>query len=146
MGLFQVILDSNHDKLYTILTLITLNLEKNGKVVVNCTQGKDRTGLVAMLLQSAAGVSDDDIVADFTESHHFEQSRRGSAAMEAAAKRFKIDTSILSGAHPEVMEATLEFLRKKYVSVSPGFLDEIGFDESWRKRLVTALDGSILSN
>eukprot|EP00549_Striatella_unipunctata_P026217 CAMPEP_0118697516 /NCGR_PEP_ID=MMETSP0800-20121206/14569_1 /TAXON_ID=210618 ORGANISM="Striatella unipunctata, Strain CCMP2910" /NCGR_SAMPLE_ID=MMETSP0800 /ASSEMBLY_ACC=CAM_ASM_000638 /LENGTH=40 /DNA_ID= /DNA_START= /DNA_END= /DNA_ORIENTATION= len=33
---------------------------------------------------------------------------------------------------------TLKFVRKKYGSVSPGYLDDISFDASWRKRLVNA--------
>lgn len=140
-ALFQVILEANHDKLNCILKIITVNLEKkNAKIIVNCTQGKDRTGLVTMLLQSAVGVEEKDIVSDFFESHGFDQSRRGSAAMQAAAERFKIDANVLSGAPPEVMERTLAFLAKTYGSVCPGFLDEIGFEESWRTRLVTALD------
>jgi len=139
-GLFQVIVESNHEKLDSILKVITVNLENNGKVIVNCTQGKDRTGLLTMLLQSAAGVVEKDIVADFAESHGFDRSRQGSAAMQAVAERFKIDTSVLSGAPPEVMEATLAFLDTKYGSVCPGFLNEIGFDEAWRCRLVAALD------
>lgn len=139
-ALFQVILEANHEKLGSILKVITKNLEQNGKVLVNCTQGKDRTGLMTMLLQAAAGVDKEDIVADFAESHVFDQSRRGSAAMQAAAERFKIDARVLSGARPEVMEATLAFLSSKYGSVCPGFLNEIGFDESWRCRLEAALN------
>lgn len=140
VGLFQVILEANHHELGLILKLITVNLEQNGKVIVNCTQGKDRTGLVIMLLQSAAGVEEEDIVADFAESHRFDQSRRGSAAMQAAAERLKMDTSVLSGAPPQVMEETLAFLSREYGSVSPSFLNEIGFDESWRKRLIAGVE------
>lgn len=139
-GLLQVILEANHEKLGIILKQITVKLEQNGKVIVNCTQGKDRTGLVVMVLQSAAGVDDKNIVADFAESHGFDQSRRGSAAMQAAAERFKVDTSVLSGAHPRVMEETLAYLSREYGSVCPGFLNEIGFDESWRKRFIAALN------
>ena len=141
-GLFQAILQANHETFGDILKLITVNLEQNGTVIVNCTQGKDRTGLVIMLLQSVANVDDEDIVADFCESRKFDQSRRGSAAMEAAAEKFKMDVSILSGAPPEVMEETLSFLSKTHGSVHK-FLDEIGYDASWRKRLRTALDSNL---
>jgi len=37
-------------------------------VVIHCFAGKDRTGLVAALLLSLAGVPDEDIAADYAES------------------------------------------------------------------------------
>lgn len=140
-SLYQAILEANHEKLADILKIITMNLESNGKVIINCTQGKDRTGLLSMLLQSSVGVGESDIVDDFHASHKFDQSRRGSAAMQLAAARFKIDSSVLSGAPPEVMETTLAYLDEKYGSVV-GFLNAIGFDQQWRDRLVSALDTS----
>lgn len=132
-------LEASTHGIVTALRAITMNLEQKGKVAINCSQGKDRTGIVVMLLQSALGVSDDKIVADFVESESSEQSKQGSAAMDAAEARMKIDRQVLAGAPPEVMEATLACLRKKYGSVSPGYLDDIGFDESWRSRLLAAL-------
>ena len=42
--------------------------EADGGVVFHCFAGKDRTGLVAAMLLSLAGVADDDIAADFAET------------------------------------------------------------------------------
>ena len=39
-----------------------------GAVQFNCTTGKDRTGLVSMMLLSIAGVSDEDIIANYAVS------------------------------------------------------------------------------
>lgn len=39
--------------------------EFGGTQVFHCSEGKDRTGWAAMLLQRFAGVSDDDVLADF---------------------------------------------------------------------------------
>ena len=42
----------------------------------HCTAGKDRTGLLSMLLLSTVGVSDTDILADFELSNEYRASRR----------------------------------------------------------------------
>ena len=42
--------------------------EADGTVLFNCTAGKDRTGVVSMMLLSLAGVSDEDIVLDYVKT------------------------------------------------------------------------------
>lgn len=39
---------------------------EEGAVLFNCTAGKDRTGIIAALLLGLAGVSDEDIIGDYT--------------------------------------------------------------------------------
>src|SRR5206468_7178285 len=48
----------------------------NHPMVFHCTAGKDRTGLMAMLLLGALGVSDDDIVADYELTTHYRSNKR----------------------------------------------------------------------
>jgi hypothetical protein len=89
-----------------------------------------------MLLQSLLGISDGIIVDDYFISN---QMRKGSAAADSIRRKGRLDRTFFSGTSPEAMETTLLFLRSKYGSVSPGYLDQIGFDERWRQRLVVAL-------
>jgi protein-tyrosine phosphatase len=42
---------------------------REGPVLIHCTAGKDRTGLLAALIQIAAGVHRDDVMADFLETN-----------------------------------------------------------------------------
>jgi protein-tyrosine phosphatase len=48
----------------------------NHPLVFHCTAGKDRTGLMAMLLLGALGVSDDDIVLDYELTTHYRSNKR----------------------------------------------------------------------
>jgi protein-tyrosine phosphatase len=42
---------------------------RQGPVLIHCTAGKDRTGLLAALIQIAAGVHRDDVMVDFLETN-----------------------------------------------------------------------------
>lgn len=46
-------------------------IDSQGMVLFNCTAGKDRTGVVAMLLLKLADVYDDDILADYEVSYTY---------------------------------------------------------------------------
>jgi hypothetical protein len=141
VGLNEAILETGKQDMLAALQAMTLHLEKNptDPVVIHCVQGKDRTGLLVMLCQSMLGVSDEEIIADY---HRSEGMIEGSAALKKALstqQAGKIDRQIFGGAPREVMQTTLAWLRSKYGSVSAGYLDDIGFDSSWRDRLSIAL-------
>ena len=141
VGLNEAILETGKQDMLAALQAMALYLEKNpaDPVVIHCVQGKDRTGLLVMLCQSMLGVSDEEIIADY---HRSEGMIEGSAALKKALstqQAGKIDKRIFGGAPREVMQTTLAWLRSKYGSISPGYLDDIGFDSSWRDRLSVAL-------
>src|SRR3954454_15869402 len=50
--------------------------EDNQPMLFHCTAGKDRTGLMAMLLLSALGVADDVILDDYELTTHYRSSKR----------------------------------------------------------------------
>ena len=71
----------NHDTFYKIFTTI---LNADGNVIYNCTAGKDRTGMVTVLLFLLAKVSEEDIIEDYFVSNeciysriHLKQERNG---------------------------------------------------------------------
>jgi hypothetical protein len=55
-------------------------------------------------------------------------------------KSTKLDRSIFHSAPREVMEETLRYLRSEYGSIVPGYLNHIGFDESWQRRFQMAIN------
>ena len=109
-----------------------------------------------MLCQSIAGLSDEEIIEDYHLSDQMATNQTttmttGSAAMNHAVnktddpssstdttkstrKRGKLDRTVFSGAPRVAMVETLSFIRSKYGSVCPGYLDAIGFDSEWRRR------------
>lgn len=60
---YEYIIDNYKENICKILKLIAEAPE--GAVMYHCFLGKDRTGILSMLLLSIAGVGEDDIVADY---------------------------------------------------------------------------------
>ena len=104
-------------------------------VVIHCVQGKDRTGMLSMLCQAVLGVDDSTIADDY---HRSESELSNGAAAVARAYPGKIDRRFFSGAPRQVMLDTLVWIRERYGSVE-SYLEGMGFDSSWRARLVAAL-------
>ena len=146
IGLNQAILETGKQEMLAGLQAITLHLEHSpdNPVVIHCVQGKDRTGLLVMLCQSILGVGDAEIMDCYHESEAriLESSSSSGAATKlqrTGMAKGKLDRKVFMAAPKEVMEATLGWLRDKDGSVSPGYLDFIGFDEEWRDRFKRAM-------
>lgn len=181
-GLNEAILESGRQYLCWSLKAITVYREKalssqscssqcdkstdikRDKIVIHCVQGKDRTGMLSMLVQLILGVSDEVIIDDYYKSNEGlgllslnddpactkPRTRQSSSAAAAVAKtksqregttqEGKLDRNIFSGTTREAMVTTLEYIRSKYVSFDL-YLDEIGFDVRWRQRLRSSLLG-----
>ena len=121
-------------------TLEILAGEENAPAVFHCAGGKDRTGLIAALVLSLAGVSEEDIVADF-------------ALTGLATERVLAD---FLANHPErtytwpdygkapaaVMEVFLAELKAKHGSVHGYVTEVLGVDE----RLIAALRQHLLTD
>ncbi|MGW1678691.1 tyrosine-protein phosphatase [Saccharopolyspora sp. NPDC002376] len=77
--LYQTILQGARKKLVEVFRIV---LEADGPVLIHCAAGKDRTGVSAALLLSAAGVREDVIVADYarTDQNMFRVLQRLDAA------------------------------------------------------------------
>jgi protein-tyrosine phosphatase len=90
----------------------------NHPLVFHCAAGKDRTGLVAMLVLSLCGVPDDVIVADFafTESRMPEIIARHTARAEQTAEDAEV-AGQQYGAQAATMSTVLAALRTEFGSV-----------------------------
>lgn len=101
----------------------------------HCTAGKDRTGIIAMLILALAGVPRDIIVADYAQSEKnvSAELRREEELEEKLAHAF-----VPAGAFeskPAFMEALLAHMDAKYGSVE-NYVSEIGITEEEKNRLL----------
>merc|ERR1712127_213101 len=107
-------------------------------VAIYCTAGKDRTGILASIILAVVGVPDEDIVDDYSLSANVYAEINDHKAMVGALSQRNLDAKTFLGAPPEVMQETLDTIRKNYGSVE-GYMDTIGFDSQDRERLKKAL-------
>lgn len=111
---------------------------ESGTTVFHCASGKDRTGIIAMLVLSLLGVSEDDVVADFALTE------LASARLIADWKAFypgrEITWSAYARAPKEPMELFIADLTSRYGSIEGYAHQELGVDDS----LVAALKAKLV--
>ncbi|MFB4276329.1 MULTISPECIES: tyrosine-protein phosphatase [unclassified Nonomuraea] len=112
--------------------LETIALADNAPVVIHCAAGKDRTGVLAALVLSLAGVGEDDIVADYaltglaTERFVADWSRRHPGAPLwpgfglAPAETMRLFLADLTSRHGSVEAYVTQVLQ-----LSPAAIDEL---------------------
>ncbi|KAI6655538.1 hypothetical protein LOD99_2037 [Oopsacas minuta] len=124
------ILENTKPIIFVVLN--TLTDEKNLPALIQCSQGKDRTGVIAMLILSILGVKDEDIIEDYAKSEKGLVAMRVHTVKEICGMYGFKDA--FTHARPDTMIDLLQSVRQKYGSVML-FLDEIGFDETHRDKM-----------
>ena len=95
--------------------------ENNGLIIINCSMGKDRTGVIMMLLLLLCGVNNKDIISDYMLSYNY----------------VKDDVNLYHLKHPEApawlgaskswyMEETIKLFFDKYHDINTYFVDYLG--------------------
>lgn len=116
-------------------------LDGPGCSLFHCRAGKDRTGVIAMLLLGLAGVDDAHIVADYEATNRF--MGRTLVAQRAVATvllRRTIPRCLFEAA-PIEMERTLAFLHERFGSSRAYLIDHAGCDPELLDRLAGRLRG-----
>jgi len=95
----------------------------------HCTAGKDRTGFATLLLLAALGVKQDDIVANYLESNHWNQrfNDRILAGMSQAGVSADAMRPLLE-VRPEYLEASMDAMERAYGGVERFVTDQLGVD------------------
>ena len=107
----------NKETIYKVFTILS---SSEGGVLFNCTAGKDRTGVIAMLLLMLAKVPEDDIIADYSISYIY---------LREEIRKMHNDNpdlpAFLGQSKYKYMEQTIELFKNKYKNVE-NYFDYIG--------------------
>src|SRR5260370_19972254 len=105
----------------------------DGPVLFQCFAGKDRTGLVAAMMLSRAGVDPEAIGADYAESDLQLAGRYEEWLAKASPERLQSMRDELR-CPPEWMLSTLDYVNHKWGGVE-GYLEAAGLPSSTNARL-----------
>jgi protein-tyrosine phosphatase len=111
-------------------------------VLVHCTAGKDRTGLVIALTLLAVGVHRTEVVADYalTQQHLAGEwlARRRSEVLTDGTEGTPALDQLLGGSPPDALERILDRIDREHGSVE-GYLSAHGLGEDDREQLLAVL-------
>ena len=98
-----------------------LIIDNEGCILWHCSGGKDRAGIVAMLVESLLGVSEEIIVADYVASHRFQRARffwnRAGLVIAPCSLRFKKILYGMMAAKPQYLTVAMNRVKEKYGNV-----------------------------
>lgn len=132
--LYKLCLNDYKDNFAAVLRIIS---GLNEPFLFHCFLGKDRTGLLAALLLSAAGVSKEDIIADYqvTYTYIIDFYRRESAS--GSGLIWESDENNLRSL-PEFMDGILTYIDSEFGSAE-GYFRYIGLSENEISRISSIL-------
>ena len=107
--------------------VFTRMVNERGVILYHCTAGKDRTGIITMLLLKLAGVADDTVLADYaiSETYMKETFERQRKMVEAAGIKAP---DYVFRSKPEYMQKLMEYIAGKY-GTAKGYLESLGLSE-----------------
>lgn len=111
-----------------------------GPSLVNCMAGKDRTGIAVAMVQLAAGVHGDDVIADYvlTNTAGDVEARiaAGAETLKAMARQLEGEAlRVIMGVDAKYLESAFAAIGERHGSVN-GYLGEVlGVDDALRGRL-----------
>lgn len=135
--LYRLALEHAQEPIKVVLEAIA---QAEEPVLFHCTAGKDRTGIIAAILLALAGVSNEDIIADYAATTYHARPLMDHLRQEAQSKGHNLDQyNKLLQSEPEFMQNMLDHLEEKYGGVED-FLLSIGLDGSVLSKLKSRLD------
>ncbi len=118
---YEYIIDGYKENIYSALKAVAD--APDGAVLYHCFLGKDRTGILTMLLLTVAGVSEDDIVADYQLTYTYLENY-----MQTHAETLWDTEPEMHYSLPQTMRSLLAYIKKKYGSVED-YIHQIGIDD-----------------
>lgn len=111
-----------------------LSLPEGKSILFHCSQGKDRTGLGAMLILSALDVDEDTIMRDYMLTNEFQakkiaERRRAFEQIPEIAQSMDIYMMATEEVNANTMIKALNHLKENYGSVKGYIVQELGISE-----------------
>lgn len=103
--------------------VINIMAKSKGGVIYNCTAGKDRTGIISMILLLIANAYEDDIIVDYEVSYTYIRD----FVRKIHAENINIP-AFVGRSNMEIMEKTLKMFYKKYGSID-NYIHMIGIND-----------------
>jgi len=122
---------SNYARLFREL----LSLEEGRALLFHCSQGKDRTGVAAMLILSALGADEGTVISDYMLTNQFNSERiAGERAMLERSGRVPpelIDSClmVMDSVSESTMASLIAHIRERCGSVRDYIIKELGISE-----------------
>lgn len=112
---------------------LLLNKDDDKAVIFHCTQGKDRTGVLAALILFALGVDRGSIFSDYKRFNNAYRAKNFTISVLAAFRflSFKVskDLYYLQMAHKKLIVSTFDQINSKYKNRYDFFKDALDFDD-----------------
>lgn len=119
-AVYRSILTSEEPK-KQLTRALRLIIENEGCVLWHCSGGKDRAGIVAMLVEELLGVDEQDIITDFMASARFQRAKffwnRLGIIVAPLTLRFKKILYVMMAAKPRYLLDSINEMKEKYGSV-----------------------------
>jgi len=143
--LYKIMMQTSSTQLAMALdACLQISESTNGRpIIFHCQKGKDRTGILAMLLQVCLSegknrnnnYDDVEIVESYAISGELlNEMPNEQQQQESSSSSSTIDWSYFRGSPSYAMQDTLSWIRQRYGTVE-GYLDTISFDEQKRSKL-----------
>ncbi len=120
--------------------------EGSGPILIHCAAGKDRTGILAALTHHLAGVSREDIIADYMLTNDEARFARRiplftDYVVEISGGRRPTPEAVRTtlGVEPIYLETALEAIEASHGSVEAYIRDGLGVDEAMKTRIEARL-------
>lgn len=111
------------DDINNIKLVFDIIKNSSGSILINCNSGKDRTGVICMLILLLAKVSEQDIIADYEVSYIY--------LIDNIRKMHQENPNLpkfLGKSKPEYMEKTLKLFHEKYQTIE-NYFRVIGYNK-----------------
>ena len=129
---YEMVLFSDHSR-PLLKKVFEILINAKGCVMWHCNGGKDRTGIIAMLIEGLLGVDEKTIVCDYTASDKFHKRVRNAQkfglTISPLSKNFKGILYGLMYAKPQYITGAMQAIKERYGNIEEYCKQALGITE-----------------